>query len=261
MSNSSPNGKDVTDVETNSSFRKVASENHISTLTDSENGKANRIVPRPNLPKVCRIIFAITAHILLLIGISEPFWVLKPPLNDQTEYSLNILFKWHVTLSMIAVGLYTESLWVFNGTIGLFPFLSPGSKFKVHLLVCLCTCVFLVCEWITASYNHFLSGRPYFGTWHGLLGLFLNIYAILHWLCGFSLLHDRLRTNFVMEIYIWSLVLILTFMAIVLYTSMFSFWFTRTFYGASWHLHFFVLVGWYFYTLVTLLTIRNQVYL
>ena len=261
MSNGSSNAKEISDIETNSSFRKVASDNHIASLPDSENGKGKRFVTRPNLPKVVRIIFAITVHILLIIGVSEPFWILKPPIHDQVEYTVNILFKWHVVVSMVAVGIFTESLWVFNGTIGLFTYLSPGSKFKVHLFVCLLTCLLLVAEWILASYNHFLSGRPYYGSWHGLLGLLLSIYTILHWVCGFSLLHDRFRTNFVMEIYLWSLVLILTCMAIVLYTSMFSFWFTRTFYGASWHLHFFCLVGWYFYTLVTLLTIRNQVFL
>ena len=261
MSNGASNGKDISEIETNSTFRKVASDNHIASLSDSENGKAMRASQRPNLPKVVRIIFAIAAHTLLIVGVSEPFWILKPPINDQVEYSLNILFKWHVAISMVAVGFYTESLWVFNGTIGLFPYLSPGSKFKVHLFVCFCVCLLFVCEWILASYNHFLAGRPYYASWHGFIGLVLNIYACLHWFCGFSLLYERIRTNFVMEIYIWSLVLILTFLAIVLYTSMFSFWFIRRFYGASWHLHFFCLVGWYLYTLITLLTIRNQVYL
>ena len=70
----------------------------------------------------------------------------------------------------------------------------------------------------------------------------------------------ELRTNFMMEVYLWSLVFILTLLAFVIYTSMFSFWFTRTFNGPSWHLHFFILIGWYIYTLVTLLTIRHQVY-
>ncbi|KAI6647949.1 Cytochrome b561 domain-containing protein 2 [Oopsacas minuta] len=252
--------EEISNVETGSTFRKVTSENHIPALSSAENGKAKWTTQRSNVPKAFRIIFAVTAHVVLLIGVGEPFYLLKPPLNDQTEYSVNILFKWHVCCSVMLVAIFTESIWVFSGSIGLFPFWGPTAKFRAHVFIYLISYVWCFAGWYVASFNHFLAGRPYYASWHGILGLILNIYMIVNWLAGCSLLYDRIRTNFVMEIYIWSLVLILTAMAVVVYTSMFSFWFTRTFYGASWHLHFFVLVGWYLYTLVTLLTIRNQVY-
>ena len=232
----------------------------MSSLSESELGKTKRVTKDSEVLRTTRVIFAIISHILLLIFVGEPFFILKPPFNDNFDYSLNILFKWHVCLSVIGVATFTESLWVFNSSIGLFPYLAPESKFKVHLFISLITCFFCDCVWFVASYNHFLSGRPYYSTWHGLLGVCMVVYMMVHWLVGFSLLHDRLRTNFMMEVYLWSLVFILTLLAFVIYTSMFSFWFTRTFNGPSWHLHFFILIGWYIYTLVTLLTIRHQVY-
>ena len=242
-------------------LRKKTNDSPISSLSDSELGKTKRVTTKSKIVRTTRVIFVITSRILLLIAVGEPFFVLRPPINDDFDYSVNILFKWHVCLSVIAVALFTEALWVFNSSLGLFPYLAPVSKFKVHLFIVLLTCSFCNGTWICASYNHFLAGRPYYSTWHGLLSVCTVVYLMVHWVVGFSLLHDRLRTNFMMEVYVWSLVVILTSMALVVYTSMFSFWFTRTFNGPSWHLHFFILIGWYIYTLVTLLTIRNQVYI
>ena len=254
------NEKDLLEHELKT-FRNVPVESLVSYLSDIKLVKAKRIITDSKVVRTSRVISAVISHILLLIAVGEPFFFLKPPLNDQFEYTINILFKWHVCLSVLAVALFTEALWVFNSSLGLFPYLAPVSKFKVHLFIVLLTCSLCDGTWYFASYNHFLAGRPYYSTWHGLLSVCTVVYLMLHWVVGFSLLHDRLRTNFMMEVYVWSLVVILTSMALVVYTSMFSFWFTRTFTGLSWHLHFFILLGWYIYTLVTLLTIRNQVYI
>eukprot|EP00800_Vazella_pourtalesii_P006863 TRINITY_DN19008_c0_g1_i1.p1 TRINITY_DN19008_c0_g1~~TRINITY_DN19008_c0_g1_i1.p1 ORF type:complete len:196 (+),score=24.13 TRINITY_DN19008_c0_g1_i1:28-588(+) len=139
MSNGATSEKDLIELEIGT----FTSDSPMSSLSESELGKTKRVTKDSEVLRTTRVIFAIISHILLLIFVGEPFFILKPPFNDNFDYSLNILFKWHVCLSVIGVATFTESLWVFNSSIGLFPYLAPESKFKVHLFISLITCFFL----------------------------------------------------------------------------------------------------------------------
>ena len=195
------------------------------------------------------------SHFLLITAVIEPFIILKPPFHNYEEYANDILFKWHVALAMVTVGLCTESLWVLNSQVSI---CTNVSIFKVHLLLLAPILVILSACWIVISVNRILTGRKLYASWHGFLGLILSIYFLLHILVGLCLCFERLRSKLVLEVYNLSLILILTGIASTLYFSLFSYWFDMNFTSKGWYFHFFVILIWYSYTIHPLIIPENN---
>ena len=201
-----------------------------------------------------RCFITIVTQVLLIIGMLEPFILLKPPLNTIKFDTINTQFMWHVSLGMVAAGLYTESLWVLN-----FKVLSRTFKIRLHIILVIASAVMMgVCCYQNNRFSGAVGGPI---TWHGYIGLTSSGYCLIHSLIGVLIFSKRTRTNFMLDCYTWSLVVVLTGMGATLYLTMFSHWFQGAFQGVAWDICLFTLVIWYIYTGYPLINSKSELFI